>query len=90
MENAGIAALREGAARRGLELRALPPLFSDALAPAGEPGSTYFGMLIQNTINMADAMTGQRPAPPATLLDLLGRNGLISPISPTATEATAQ
>ena len=87
VENAGIAALREGAARRGLELRALPPLFSDALAPAGEPGSTYFGMLIQNTINMADAMTGQRPAPPATLLDFLGRNGLISP---TATEATAQ
>ena len=87
VENAGIAALREGAARRGLELRALPPLFSDALAPAGEPGSTYFGMLIQNTINMADAMSGQRPAAPATLLDFLGRNGLISP---TATEATAQ
>lgn len=87
VENAGIAALREGAARRGLALRALPPLFSDALAPAGEPGSTYFGMLIQNTINMADAMSGQRPVPPASLLDFLGWNGLISP---TATEAIAQ
>ena len=87
VENAGIAALREGVARRGLALRAMPPLFSDALAPAGEPGSTYFGMLIQNTINMADAMSGQRPVPPASLLDFLGRNGLISP---TVTEATAQ
>jgi len=87
VENAVIAALREGAARRGRALRALPPFFSDAFAPAGDPGSTYFGMLIQNTINMADAMSGQRPVPPASLLDFLGRNGLISP---TATEATAQ
>ena len=44
-------------------------------------------MLIQNTINMADAMSGQRPVPPASLLDFLGWNGLISP---TVTEATAQ
>ncbi|MGB0823218.1 MAG: hypothetical protein ACPGSK_03730, partial [Alphaproteobacteria bacterium] len=59
----------------------------DALGPEGVRGSTYFGMLIQNTINMADAMSGQRPVPPASLLDFLGRNGLISP---TVTEATAQ
>jgi manganese/zinc/iron transport system substrate-binding protein len=77
VESAGIAALREGAARRGVDLRALPPLFSDALGPDGEEGSTYFGMLIENTVNMVDAVSGQRPEPAPALVEFLDFHGLM-------------
>ena len=77
VEASGIAALREGAARRGLNLRALPPLYSDALAPAGKAGATYFGMLIENTRNIADAMSGTRPVPPNELTNFLVQNRLL-------------
>lgn len=77
VESAGIAALREGAAQRGVDLRSLPPLFSDALGPQGGPGSTYFSMLIENTINMVDAISGQRPELPTELQTLLASQGLL-------------
>ena len=79
VESAGIAALREGAASRGVELRALPPLYSDALGADEELGGTYFGMLIANTINMVDATSGQRPSLPPTLSKFLISNGLLTP-----------
>lgn len=78
VESSGIAALREGVAQRGFDLRALPPLFSDALGPEGGPGSTYFGMLITNTINMVDATSGAQPSLPPALNDLLTANGLLA------------
>lgn len=77
VETAGITALRQGAQSRGVSLRALPPLFSDALGPEGVRGSTYFGMLIENTRNMVDAMTGQRPAIDPVLLAFLVEHELI-------------
>ncbi|MGB1146854.1 MAG: metal ABC transporter solute-binding protein, Zn/Mn family [Alphaproteobacteria bacterium] len=77
VETAGIAALREGAERRGVALRSLPPLYSDALGPKGSAGSTYFGMLLENTQNMVDAMTGQRPDVDPELLTFLSDHGLI-------------
>ena len=77
VETAGIAALREGVERRGVALRSLPPLYSDALGPKGSAGSTYFGMLLENTQNMVDAITGQRPAVDPELLTFLSDHGLI-------------
>ena len=58
-------------------MRALPPLFSDALGPDGEEGSTYFGMLIENTVNMVDAVSGQRPEPAPALVEFLDFHGLM-------------
>jgi manganese/zinc/iron transport system substrate-binding protein len=78
VESAGIAALREGAARNGVTLRSLPPLFSDALGPQGEAGSTYFGMLIENTINMVDAVSGERPELSPDLEAFLASHGLLT------------
>lgn len=78
VESAGIAALREGAAQSGVDLRSLPPLFSDALGPQGEPGSTYFGMLIENTINMVDATSGNRPELAPVLEAFLASHGLLT------------
>lgn len=77
VESAGITALREGAARNGVDLRSLPPLYSDALGPQGEPGSTYFGMLIENTINMVDATSGNRPELAPVLEAYLTSHGLL-------------
>ena len=76
VESAGITALREGAASKGIELRSLPPLFSDALGQEGEPGGSYFSMLLENTINMVDAMTGERPEPTPELLAFLSTHNL--------------
>ena len=78
VESGGISALREGAVQRGVELRALPPLFSDALGPEGQPGSSYFGMLIANTINMVDATSGARPSLPPSLYNFLTAHGLLA------------
>lgn len=77
VESAGIAALREGAAQRGVDLRSMPPLFSDALGPADEAGGRYFGMLIENTINMVDAISGKRPALSPSTGTFLETHGLV-------------
>ena len=78
VESAGIAALREGAAQRGVDLRSMPPLYSDALGPADKRGGQYFGMLIENTINIVDAISGERPSLSPSAQIFLEAHGLLA------------
>ena len=41
------------------------PLLTDSLAASGAPGSTYLGMLRENTLRILEAIESSPPSPPA-------------------------